>query len=140
MRTVCAALIATALTSCRGELPADAISAVVDHIAKDQPRFCLASDGADPQDALVLHIKSRHPQVFVASSCRKSGDMLYQTPDGRKAQLIDIHYWRRTSPWHAKVNVLYDSNFIFDSGISTLSLRRSEGKWLVTDESVSSIS
>jgi hypothetical protein len=119
----------------------EALSAVVDRIAKERPHVCLALDGGDDlQQALMSSIRPRHPHVFAASACEPLPQMLYRTPDGRKAVRIEIYGWRRTSPWHARIEFYYDTNFMFGSASSTFHLRLEGGKWKVAGESIHSIS
>ena len=140
MRLFLAVVVGITLASCKGDIPIAAYTEIVDHIAKESPTFCVASNERDLPASVMRSIREKHPSVYPASSCERLKEMFFQTPDGHEVSLVHIGGWRALSPWHARVEIYYETNFWFGSSSSTLKLRRTKGKWIVVGERLNSIS
>jgi hypothetical protein len=120
-------------------VPNDASRAVVENLFSPRSNACISIDGQDPPERLMRDIQVKYPHVYPASKCTK-GDMMYLTPLGKRTNATGLFGWRRISPWHAKLKVFEDSNFMFGSSESTISLKLVNGHWIVTEYSGESIS
>ena len=127
------------LTACAGPIPASASRAVADSIFSSRSPGCLEVDGHDPKADLMRAIQATHKRVYPASRCAKA-EVMFRTPAGDKTERTELYGWRRLSPWHARLQILNDSNFMFGSSGSTISLKLKNGRWIVSEYSTDSIS
>ena len=140
MRLVLAVVLSLTLASCKGDIPVAAYLGIVDHVAKESPAFCIASNERDLPPVVMQSIRERHSSVHPVSSCKRLKRMFFQTPDGHEVSLVHVDYWRSLSPWHARVEIYYETNFMFGAASVTLKLRKIKGEWVVVGESLDSIS